>query len=146
MGRLHRVSAHEPSQLARELPCERLRRSQVVKILGSRWAQTRSPTPLNRLFLLAGGRGLPLFWALPITEIVVEGQGEQDNPWSIRVVVPSRLRAGPPFSRLSAFPCSGGNRISASFSISMKHTGVSQRLHNRSMTRRRWLPPVTVLQ
>jgi hypothetical protein len=43
-------SAHEPSPLVREWHGERLRRSQVVKILGSRWVQTRSPTPLNRFF------------------------------------------------------------------------------------------------
>ena len=52
-----RGSAHEPSPLAREWHGERLRRSQVVEILGSQWVPTRSPTPLNRLFLLAGGAG-----------------------------------------------------------------------------------------
>jgi hypothetical protein len=57
MGRLPKGSAHEPSPLACEWHGERLRRAQVVKILGSRWVQARSPTPLNRLFLLAGGRG-----------------------------------------------------------------------------------------
>jgi hypothetical protein len=57
MGRLQKGSAHEPSPLACELHGERLRRAQVVKIQGSRWVPTRSPTPLNRLFLLAGGTG-----------------------------------------------------------------------------------------
>jgi hypothetical protein len=41
-------SAHEPSQLACEWHCERLRRSQVVKILGVMRVRGLSFTPLNR--------------------------------------------------------------------------------------------------
>jgi hypothetical protein len=48
MGRLERGSAHEPSQLGRELHGERLRRSQVVEILGVMRDRGLSFTPLNR--------------------------------------------------------------------------------------------------
>jgi hypothetical protein len=52
-----RGSTHDPSPVARAWHGARLRCAQVVKILGSRWVQTRSPSTLNRLFRLAGGRG-----------------------------------------------------------------------------------------
>ncbi len=48
MGRLQKGSAHEPSPLARELHCERLRRSQVAEILGVMRVRSLSFTPLNR--------------------------------------------------------------------------------------------------
>jgi hypothetical protein len=48
MGCLQNGSAHEPSPLARELHGERLRRAQVVEILGARRIRGLSCTPLNR--------------------------------------------------------------------------------------------------
>ena len=55
-----RGSAHEPSPLARDLHGERLRRSQVVEILGVMRVRGLSFTPLNRPLQEDFG-GLPLF-------------------------------------------------------------------------------------